>query len=90
MAVGLYHSLIVIVARDKRGDLVFFLSKRVETNLPLQVEAKAINWATSLAVERGFKNLVVESDTKAYIEALKLPTNMVPWRISITSTDTFF
>ena len=69
---GLYHSFSVIVVRDKRGDLVFSLSKRVETNLPLQVEAKAINWAASLAVERGSKNLVVKNDTKACIEALKL------------------
>ena len=88
--VGLYHSFSVIVVRDKRGDLVFSLSKRVETNLPLQVEAKAINWAASLAVERGSKNLVVKNDTKACIEALKLSTDIVPWRISITFANTFF
>ena len=87
---GLYDSFSVIVVRDKRGDLVFFLSKRVETNLPLQVEAKAINWVASLAIEHGSKNLVVKSDTKACIEALKLSTDTGPWRISITFANTFF
>uniref|UniRef100_A0A7N2RE27 RNase H type-1 domain-containing protein n=1 Tax=Quercus lobata TaxID=97700 RepID=A0A7N2RE27_QUELO len=50
-AIGENNSYIAIVARDWRGALVFALSKRVETNVPVQVEAEAINWATQLAVE---------------------------------------
>ena len=54
VAVGLDHSFIAIVARDWRGVLIFSLSKWVETNLPLQVKAEAINLATYLAIECGF------------------------------------
>ena len=60
----------------------------VETNLPLQVEAEAINLATCVAVNRGFENVVVESNAKACIEALKAPTDPVPWRISTITADT--
>ena len=88
VAVGLDHSFIAIVVRDWRGALIFSLSKRVETNLPLQAKAKAINLVTRLAVDHGFENVVVESDAKACIEALKAPTDVVPWRISTISADT--
>ena len=88
VAVGLDHSFIAIVVRDWRGALIFSLSKRVETNLPLQAKAKAINLVTRLAVDHGFENVVVESDAKACIEALKAPTDAVPWRISTITTDT--
>ena len=81
----LNHSFIVIVAKDWRGVLIFSLSKRVETNLPLQVKAEAINLATYLAIECGF-----ESDAKACIEAVKAPTNTISWRISTISANTLF
>ena len=87
-AVGLDHSFIAIVARDWRGDLIFSLSKWVETNLPLQAEAKAINLATCVAVNCGFENVVVESDAKTCIEALEAPIDAVPWRISTITADT--
>ncbi|KAF3943575.1 hypothetical protein CMV_029885 [Castanea mollissima] len=35
-----------------------------------------------------FDNVVVESDAKACMEALKAPIDAVPWRISIISADT--
>ena len=52
-AVGLDHSLIAIMARDWRGDLIFSMSKRVETNLPIQAKADAINLATCVAITVG-------------------------------------
>ena len=60
----------------------------METNLTLQAKAEAINLATCVVVNRGFENVVVESDAKACIEALKAPTDVVPWRISTITTDT--
>lgn len=62
----------------------------METNLSLQAEAGAINFVTRLVVERGFENVVIESDAKTCIEPLKAPTNAVPWRISTIYTDTLF
>lgn len=88
--VELNYSFIVIMARDWRGVLIFSLSKRVETNPPLQAKAKAINLAIRLVVECDFENVVIESDVKACIEALKAPTDAVPWRISTISDCTLF
>ena len=87
-AVGSDHSFIAIMVRDWRGDLIFSMSKRVETNLPIQAEAEAINLATCVAVNRGFEYVVVESDAKACIDALKAPFDEVPWRISSITVDT--
>ena len=64
------------------------MSKRVETNLPIQAEVKAINLAACVAVNRGFKYVVVESNAKTCIDALKAPFDEVPWRISSITTDT--
>ena len=85
---GLDHSLIAIVVRDWKGDLIFSMSKRVETKLPIQAKAKAINLATCVVVNRGFEHVVVESDAKACIDALKAPFDEVPWRISSITVDT--
>ena len=88
-AVVLDHSFIAIVARDWRGDLIFSMSKRVETNLLIQAEVEAINLATCVAVNRGFKYVVVESDAKTCIDALKAPFDEMPRRISSITTDNF-
>ena len=89
-AVGLDHSFISIVATDWGGFLIFSISKQVETNLPIQVEAKTVNLAPCLAIELGFENVVVESDAKACIETLKAFSDVVPWRISTIVADTLF
>uniref|UniRef100_A0A7N2KVT5 RNase H type-1 domain-containing protein n=1 Tax=Quercus lobata TaxID=97700 RepID=A0A7N2KVT5_QUELO len=64
------------------------MSKRVKTNIPIQAEAEAINLATCVAVNCGFEFVVVESDAKACIDALKVPFDEVPWRISSITADT--
>ncbi|KAL0002611.1 hypothetical protein SO802_016392 [Lithocarpus litseifolius] len=51
-------------------------------------EAEAINLATYVAVNREFENVVVESDAKACIKALKAPTDAMPWRISTIIANT--
>ena len=40
VAVGLDHSFIAIVVRDWRGVLIFSMSKRVETNFPIQARSE--------------------------------------------------
>ncbi|KAK7822242.1 hypothetical protein CFP56_036642 [Quercus suber] len=89
-AVGLDHSFIAIVARDCRGYLILSMSKRVESILPIQAEAEAINLATCVTVNRGFEYVVVESNAKACIDALKAPFDEVPWRISSIIADTLW
>ena len=62
----------------------------METNLPLQAEVEAINLTIHLVVELGYENVVVESDAKTCIEALKAPTDVVLWRISTIYANTLF
>ena len=44
--------------------------------------------ATCVVVNRGFEYVVVESDAKTGIDALKAPFDEVPWRISSITVDT--
>ena len=50
-AVSQNRPYVAIVARDWRVTLVFAISKRVETIIPLQSEAEAIYWATQQALK---------------------------------------
>ena len=51
---------------------------RIKLHLPIQAEAEAINLATCVAVNCGFEHVVIESDAKACIDALKAPFDEVP------------
>ena len=51
---------------------------RIKLHLPIQAEAEAINLVICVAVNRGFEHVVVESDAKACIDALKAPFDEVP------------
>ena len=44
--------------------------------------------ATCVAVNRRFEFVVIESDAKACIDALNVPFDEVPWRISSITADT--
>ena len=61
-AIGLDRAYVAIVARDWRRALVFALSKRVKTNIPVQAEAKAINWAVQQILSHNINGATVESD----------------------------
>lgn len=75
-------SSIAAVARDWRGELVFACSKRVNTTLPLQAEAEAINRAVNLALNLDFDSIcIVTESPKACIDALIRPNMDVLWRI---------
>ncbi|KAL0006698.1 hypothetical protein SO802_008200 [Lithocarpus litseifolius] len=81
--------------RTLRGDVpqlstYHYYTAAAATNLPpLPSRLKlAINLATCVAVNRGFENVVVKSDAKVCIEALKAPTDAMPWRISTITADT--
>jgi hypothetical protein len=70
VAVGSCFSSIAAVARDWRGKLVFALSKKVNTVIPLQAEAEAILWAGQLAVSHGFSNVIIEPDCKTCVDVV--------------------
>lgn len=71
-----------MVARDWRGKLVFAYSKRVDTNIPVQAEAKAIFWALHLAKKVDASHFVIESDSKICTDAISTGGDHVPWRLS--------
>ena len=62
--VGDLSSCIAVVARDWRGMLVFAISKKANTNIPVQVEANAILLAAHIALNFCFCNYIKESDCK--------------------------
>ena len=53
-----------------RGVLVFAMTKRVETIIPLQAEAETINWATQRALKLDVYYIIMESDAKVCVEAI--------------------
>ncbi|XP_023887886.1 uncharacterized protein LOC112000011 [Quercus suber] len=80
-AVGDFSSCIAVVARDWRGKLVFVISKKVNTNIPVQAEANAILLAIHFAVNCSFCNCIIESDCKVCIDAIRDGGKLIPWRI---------
>ena len=58
------------VARDRRGELVFAGSMKVNTTLPLLAEAEAIKWALSLVPAMGNDCIIVESDCQYCVNLL--------------------
>ena len=64
---GPRYSTIAVVVRDWRGELEFAGSMKVNTTLPLQVEAIAIRWAISLAPAIGGESVLVESDSQVVV-----------------------
>ena len=71
-AVGPHFSSIAVVTWDWRGKLVFTLSKKVETIIPLQAGAKAIIWAAHLATSHGLSKVIFESDHKACVDVVNM------------------
>ena len=61
-AVGPRFSSIAIVARDRKGELVFVGTMKVNTTLPFLVVAEVIKWAFFLAPAMGNDYIIVESD----------------------------
>ena len=86
-AVGSDKSFTAIVTRDWRGELVFAHTKWVETNVPVQAEAEAINWASQQVISHNISHALIESDSKVCIEALQELDSHVPWRISTIISD---
>ena len=80
-AVGDLSSRIAVVARDWRGKLVFAISQKVNTNIPVQAEANAILLAVHFVLNFSFCNCIIESDCKVCIDAIRAGGKFIPWRI---------
>ena len=60
---------------------MFALSKKINTNVPIQVEAEAIRWAINLALDRCLSQLIFESDSQICINAISGDVYKSPWKI---------
>ena len=80
-AVGSIHSVIAVVARNWRGNLVFALSKKVNTNVPVQAEAEVLRWAVNLALDCCFSQVIFESDSQTCINAISGDVYKALWII---------
>ena len=69
-AVGLRFSSIAAVDRDRRGELVFASSRKVNTTLPLLAEAEAIKWALSFVPAMGNDCIIVGSNCQYCVNLL--------------------
>ena len=68
----------IVVARDWRGMLVFAISKKVNTNILVQVEANVILLAAHIALNFSFCNCIIESDCKVCIDAIRASGKLIP------------
>jgi hypothetical protein len=75
-------SALAVVARDWRGNLVFAFSKRVDTNIPIQVETEALLQAASIASRYRILAVCLESDCQVCIQGLNSYGTVIPWRIA--------
>lgn len=60
---------------------MFAISKKVNTNIPVQVEVNVILLAVHIALNFSFCRCVIESDYKVCIDIIKVGGNSVPWRL---------
>jgi hypothetical protein len=74
--------VILIVARDWRGFLVFAYAMRVNTNSSVQAEAEAYRWVVLQAISHNLYKVIIEGDNKSYIQVLKDQTSTCPWKVS--------
>ena len=70
-AVGKEFSIVAVVARVWRGTMVLAASKEADTIIPLKVGVEAILWAVQLAKAQNLERIIIESDSKACIEAFQ-------------------
>ncbi|KAK7854792.1 hypothetical protein CFP56_030581, partial [Quercus suber] len=82
-AVSSEDSVVALIARDWRENLVFAFSCKVNTNIPVQVMAEALRWTTFITVKYNLVNVVIESDCQTCIQCLSTSCASIPWHLLI-------
>jgi ribonuclease HI len=73
---------LAVVARDENGQILNAWANEHIPCDPLQAEAAALFWAVQLAIQKDFKHVIIEGDSKICINALNGNLNSVNWSIS--------
>ena len=85
--VGPSFFVIAAVTRDWRGNVVFAGSRKVNTIIPLQVEAQAMRWALSLVSDLRCDFVSLEIDSQVLAKLISNSTTPPPWRIKFLCSD---
>ena len=67
--------------------MVFACSQKVKTTFPLQAKAKVVRWTLSLATKLEVDNVIIETDSKIYYDAIHELILPLPWRIASILAD---
>ncbi|KAF8406806.1 hypothetical protein HHK36_005927 [Tetracentron sinense] len=76
-----------VVGRDSTGCVLDFRVQVVRCASAIMAEAKAIVLGVSLASERGWTNIVVESDSLSLILVLQSPGDVFPLEVAVLMED---
>ena len=78
---------VAVVARDANGSVLKAWARYVDMNDPVIAEAFAMKLALELAKEESFINIIVESDSKIYINFLEVNSAACCWKIDPLASD---
>ena len=88
VVVGRSYSVLAVVAKDQRGDLIFACSNKVNTNSPLQAEVEALRWTVSLADQMNSSTITFEGDCQICLNTVSKHCQEVSWRIKTITLET--
>ncbi|XP_075658801.1 uncharacterized protein LOC142628636 [Castanea sativa] len=81
-AIGPLRTALAVVARNSLGEVIKVWAKPHHSCTPIQAEASAIQWAANLASSEGWKQVIIESDSKMCMDSLSDNPAVPYWAIS--------
>ncbi|KAL5557491.1 hypothetical protein UlMin_039727 [Ulmus minor] len=81
-AISISEVVIACVARDCKGVIISWSSRKLSPCSPLMAEALALELALKMACDAGWKYAIFASDSKIVIDALNSRNSDSPWAIS--------
>ena len=86
-AIAQNTSALAVVARNEQGVVLKAWSKIMPKRSPIAIEAEAILWALQLAKGENWRKIIVESDSKSYIDSILDHAACPQWAISSLVSD---
>ena len=86
-AIAQNTSALAVVAKNEQGAVLMAWSKIMPKRSPIATEAEAILWALHLANGKKWRKIIVESDSKIYIDSILDHTACHQWAISSIVSD---
>ena len=86
--VGHSYSVLAVVVRDRREDLIFACSNKANTYSPFQTKDRALRWAISLADQMNSSAITIEGDCQMCLNVISKHCQEVSWRIKTITQET--